>query len=150
MPYFLSMGTFLFIASDYKPLGGGIAAYVDNLVKGLIKNGNEVKVLAVVHPDEKERITFLENYENWVSPFAMIHDERPKKWIGSKFVSLLEIIRCLCPHARHLMEMTPFFQSSSHAVSILKDILAKVDPDIVVFGHLDIRLYPFALFLIER
>jgi len=141
---------FLFIASDYKPKPGGIAAYIDNLARGLIQLGNRVRVLAVVPPDDKNRIKFLEDYEEWVSPFPAVCGERPQNWLGNWCVSLLEILRCRLPSTRHLLERTPLFRSSSNSISRFRQILAKEKPDIVIFGHLDLDLYPFALAVLEH
>jgi hypothetical protein len=66
----ISMSRFLFIASDYKPKPGGIAAYLDSLARGLIALGDTVYILGLVSPEDK-RIAFLERYEPWVSPFPM-------------------------------------------------------------------------------
>ena len=141
---------FLFIASDYKPQPGGRADYIDNLAKGLISIGSSTKVLAVVQPHQKERLAFLEKYEEWVIPFQVVHDERPTNWLGNKVVSLLEIVRCLSPKARHVLEKTSYFRASADSLVKLDGILANEKPTMVVFGHLDMRLYPFALFLLER
>ena len=67
----------LFIAADYKPNPGGIAAYVDCLARGLIRIGQKIKLLALVEPEENERFQFLNGYENWVIPFRITHDRRP-------------------------------------------------------------------------
>ncbi len=141
---------FLFIASDYKPQPGGRADYIDNLAKGLIGIGSSTKVLAVVQPQQKKRLAFLEKYEEWVIPFQVVHDERPTNWLGNKFVSLLEIVRCLSPKARRVLEKTSYFQASADSLARLEGILANEKPTMIVFGHLDMRLYPFALFLLER
>ena len=95
---------FLFIASDYKPWPGGIAAYLDTLARGLISLGDTTKVLAIVHPDEKERIGFLETYEPWVIPFPMVQDDKPANWLDRKWFSLLEVLRCLSPTCRRVLE----------------------------------------------
>jgi phosphatidyl-myo-inositol dimannoside synthase len=141
--------SFLLIASDYKPMTGGIAAYLDNLARGLRSLGAKTRVLAVVEPTEKARIDFLENYEDWVSPFPVVNDRRPASWLGSRWVSLLEIARCVWPSARHLVEKGQLFRSSVIATSRLKDILSQDTPNTVIFGHLDRRLYPLVLALRE-
>jgi phosphatidylinositol alpha-1,6-mannosyltransferase len=141
---------FLFIASDYKPLTGGIAEYVDNLARGLKENGNRIRVLAVVQPQEVERRRFLENYEEWVDPFTMVHDGRPKRILGNKFISLLEIVRSLWPKAGHFLERTRFFRPSFEAILKLNDIISQDRPGTIIFGHLDRKLYPIALSLMER
>jgi glycosyltransferase involved in cell wall biosynthesis len=140
----------LVIASDYKPRPGGRADYIDNLARGLLGLGTRVKVLAVVQAHERERLAFLEAYEEWVIPFRVVHDVRPRNWLGSKMVSMLEVVRCLCPRARRVLEETSFFRASAESVSRLEGILASENPTMVVFGHLDIRLYPFALCFLER
>ena len=141
---------FVFIASDYKPRPGGIAEYIDNLARGLINLGSKTKLLAVVQPHKKERIAFLEKYEDWVIPFQMVYDERPENWLGNKCVSLLEIARCLSPNARRLLERTSLFRASANAIARLDQVLTRAKPSIIVFGHLDSRHYPLALFLLER
>jgi glycosyltransferase involved in cell wall biosynthesis len=141
---------FLIVASDYKPKPGGRADYIDNLARGLIKLGNKTKVLAVVQPHQKERIAFLKKYEEWVIPFEVVYDERPGNWVGNKFVSLLEIARCLSPKARRILERTSFFRASANSVARLEEVLANENPSMIVFGHLDMRLYPFSLFFQEQ
>ena len=142
--------TFLIVAPDYKPNPGGRADYIDNLARGLIKCGNRTRVLAVVQPHQKERLAFLKQYEDWVIPFELVHDERPQNWVGSKFVSLLEILRCLSPRARRVLEKTSFFRPSAESIGRLQKVLAKENPSMIVFGHLDMRLYPYALYFLER
>jgi glycosyltransferase involved in cell wall biosynthesis len=146
------MGTnhFLFIASDYKPWPGGIAAGIDSLARGLMSLGDTTKVLAVVQPDEKERIRFLETYAPWVVPFPLVHDKKPTNWLGRKCVSLLEILRCLSPNCRRVLERTPLFEASTTSIATLERVLSKENPTVIVFGYLDIRLYPLALSLLER
>jgi glycosyltransferase involved in cell wall biosynthesis len=143
------MSEFLFIASDYKPKPGGIAAYIDSLARGLRSLGDNVRVLAIVPEGEKERLRFLEDYEEWVDPFPVVHDERPSNWLGNKCLSVLEIVRCMSPRARHMLERTKFFRSSFRSVSKFEDILHRDNPGVIVFGHLDRKLYPFALTLLE-
>lgn len=144
------MGYFLFVASDYKPMPGGIAAYIDNLARGLRRLGNKIRILAVVSPEEKERIKFLQNYEEWVDAFPVVNDKKPSHWFGRKCVSFLEILRCLSLRARHILEGTRFFHSSFCSISKFNDVLDQERPSTVVFGHLDLKLYPFVLALIER
>lgn len=143
------MSDYLFIASDYKPQPGGIAAYVDALARGLITAGNRVRLLAVVSPEEESRLAFLQTYEDWVIPFPVVRDERPNNWIANKIVSVLEIVRCLSPTARLVLDRTPIFRSSAEAVTILRQIVTKDKPEMIVFGHLDLNLYPFVLLLSE-
>jgi glycosyltransferase involved in cell wall biosynthesis len=144
------MSDVLFISSDYKPKPGGVAEYIDNLARGLMQLGKKVQVLAVVETHENERIKFLENYEDWVSPFPIIYDKRPKNWLANKSVSVLEIIRCLSPAAMHVLDKSPFFRSSALAILQLKEVLRKENPKVIVFGYLDMRLYPLVLFLREK
>lgn len=141
---------FLFIASDYKPWPGGIAAYIDSLARGLMSLGDKTKVLAVVQPDEKERIGFLETYEPWVTPFEVVHDNKPANWLGRRSVSLLEILRCLSPICRYVLERTPLFESSTASIAKLNRLLSEEKPTAIVFGHLDLKLYPLALSLLRR
>jgi len=141
---------FLFIASDYKPWPGGIAEYIDSLARGLMSLGDTVKVLAVVEPDEKERIRFLETYEPWVIPFQMAPDDKPANWLGRKCISLLEIFRCLSPKCRRVLERASFFEASTASIARLEGLLSKEEPTTIVFGHLDVKLYALALSLRER
>src|SRR5215469_3512161 len=141
---------FLFIASDYKPWPGGIATYIDSLARGLMSLGDKTKVLAVVQPDEKERIGFLETYEPWVTPFQLVQDDKPANWLGRRFVSLLEILRCLSPKCRRVLESASFFESSTASITRLETFLSKEKPTAIVFGHLDVKLYALALALLER
>ena len=141
---------FLFIASDYKPWPGGIATYIDSLARGLMSLGDTTKVLAVVQPDEKERIEFLETYEPWVSPFQLVQDDKPANWLGRKCFSLLEILRCLSPKCRRALERASFFESSTASITRLDRLLSKEEPTAIVFGHLDVKLYALALALLER
>ncbi len=144
------MTKFLFIASDYKPKPGGIAAYLDSLARGLIALGNTVHVLGVIPPEDTQRMTFLDKYEPWVSSFPMICDKRPGNWLGNTCVSALEMFRCSSPALRYILDRTPPFQSSADAVARLKGIVARNRPDVVVLGHLDLNQYPFVLFLREQ
>jgi O-antigen/teichoic acid export membrane protein/glycosyltransferase involved in cell wall biosynthesis len=140
----------LFIASDYKPNPGGIAAYLDSLVRGLITLGNNVKVLSLVESKEKERLTFLRTYEKWVIPLEVAHDQRPESWLGNKCVSLLEIGRCASPRARKWLDKTSWFKTSSESLDLIKGVLEKEKPALVVMGHLDLKLYPLVLYLREN
>jgi glycosyltransferase involved in cell wall biosynthesis len=140
---------FLFIASDYKPLPGGIATYLDNLARGLRSLGTRTRILAVVDPGERDRMNFLENYEDWVSPFPIVNVERPAGWLGSKWVSLLEIARCVWPGARNFVEGSSYFRPSAIAALKLKDILTQDRPSTIILGHLDRKLYPLVLALRE-
>lgn len=144
------MSTLLFIASDYKPWPGGIGEYLDSLARGLIGLGNNVTLVAVTGPDEKERIRFLETYEPWVIPFPMGRDEKPENVLGRKYVSALEIFRSIDLGLRRHLERSSFFSISVEAIRRLEAILGERKPDIVIFGHLDVKLYPLALCLRER
>src|SRR5262249_45877381 len=143
--------TYTFIASDYKPKPGGIAAYLDSLARGLIDRGARVRVLAVVPAEDHVRLTFLDRYELWVSPFPVTYDERPRNWVGYGVVSVLEMLRCV-PSAivRRLVEQTGAFAESVRSINQLQKLLPIEKPNIVVFGHLDLNLYPFALYLAEQ
>jgi phosphatidyl-myo-inositol dimannoside synthase len=144
------MSRIVFIASDYKPWPGGIAEYLDTLARGLIDLGHTVTVLAVVAPEEKDRIQFLQTYESWVIPFPMSLDPKPANWLGRKFVSLLEILRSTSPALRKFLGRAPLFASSTASIRELRAILAEKKPDTVIFGHLDVKLYPLALFLLDQ
>jgi len=143
------MKKFLFIASDYKPWPGGIAEYLDNLARGLIGLGDTVTVVAVTKPEETERIHFLEAYEPWVIPFPMVRDQKPRNVLGRKSASALEILRCKSLFLRRLLEKHSFFRSSVEAIGRLERILSERGPDAILFGHLDVNLYPLALYLRE-
>jgi glycosyltransferase involved in cell wall biosynthesis len=142
--------SYLIIASDYKPKPGGRADYIDNLARGLVKLGVSTKVVAVVQRDKKERLAFLKQYESWVMPFPVTYDRRPDNLVGNKIVSLLEMCRCVSPKARRILEKASIFRNSVNAIMELKQVIAEDKPTMVVFGHLDMRLYPFALFLLDR
>lgn len=141
------MTDFLFIASDYKPLNGGIATYVDNLARGLKEIGNKIRVLAVVPKDEKERIKFLKNYEDWVSVLPVSIEPKPSNWLGRKYESLLEILRFSIPRAGYILDRTKKFHHIGQLILELKKILDRERPGMVVFGHLDTKLYPLVLVL---
>jgi phosphatidylinositol alpha-1,6-mannosyltransferase len=146
---------FLFIASDW--LGemlspGGIATYIDSLARGLMSFGDTVTMLAVVRPDEKELTHLLERYEPWVIPFQLLLDQKPANWLGRKSVSFLEILRCLSPGCRRVLERTPFFKASTASMAELERLLSKENPTAIVFGNFEFepRLYALALSLLER
>jgi O-antigen/teichoic acid export membrane protein/glycosyltransferase involved in cell wall biosynthesis len=140
----------LFIASDYKPNPGGIATYIDSLARGLISLGNNVKVLALVQSKEEERLAFLRSYEEWVIPLTVAYDERPENWLGSKCASLLEIVRCVSPWSRTLLDKTSWFKSSSEFRDQVKGLLKRERPVLIVMGHLDMKLYPLVLYMLEN
>jgi glycosyltransferase involved in cell wall biosynthesis len=140
----------LLIASVYEPWHGGIAAYINDLTRGLISLGETARLLAVVQPHERERIQFLETYEPWMIPFQLVHDDKPTYWLGRKCVSLLEILRCLSPDCRRLLERTSLFEASTASIARLERILSTENPTAIVFGHLDTKLYSLALSLLER
>ncbi len=140
----------LFIASDYKPNPGGIAAYLDSLARGLINEGHKVGVLALVEPGQEEKLAFLENYEDWVTPFEIAYDRRPKNWFGYNCASILEIVRCKSVASRKLLNKTFFFRSSAESIDRLDGVLRELSPEMIVLGHLDLKFYPFVLQLQEQ
>ena len=140
----------LFISSDYKPLPGGVAEYLDTLARSLINLGHKVMVLAVVGKDDQERLDFLYNYEEWVRPFPISYDQRPQHWLGKYAVSFLEILRCLSPSSRSFLNKTSFFHGSAAAVAQLEQVLGRETPDMIVLGYLDATLYPLFLHVRER
>lgn len=147
------MSHFLFIASDWRGAmiwPGGTAIYIDSLVRSLMSLGDTVKVLAVVEPDEKERMGFWEAHEPWLIPFRMAHDEKPANWLGRKCASLLEILRCLSPNCRRVLERASFFGASTASIARLEKLLSQEQPTTIVFGYLDVKLYALALSLLER
>ena len=129
---------------------GGIAAYIDSLSQGLRNLGATVKLLAVVRPDEKERIDFLEKHKMWAIAFQLYSDDKPADWLGRKSFSFLEILRCLSPRCRRILEGTSLFRSSRASIAKFSEILSCERPATIVFGNFDIRLYPLILFLIEH
>lgn len=137
----------LIIAADYKPNPGGIAAYLDSLARGLIDLGNRVKVVALVDSQDQERRAFLENYESWVIPLEVAHDERPTSWLGNKCISLLEMVRCKVPMSRKILDRTRWFEASATSVSELDKLLKRERPALVVLGHLYIQFYSYILHL---
>ena len=143
---------FLFIVSDWRGAmiwPGGIAIYIDSLVRSLMNLGDTVKVLAILRPDENERIEFPEAHGPWVIPFQLAHDDKPANWLGRKCVSLLEILRCLSPTCGRFLERASFFRASTASIARLKELLSQEQPTTIVFGHLDVRLYALALSLLE-
>jgi glycosyltransferase involved in cell wall biosynthesis len=128
---------------------GGIASYIDSLARGLMSLGDSVKLLAVVRPDEEVRIEVLEKYEPWAIPFQLVRDDKPANFLGGKCVSLLEIIRCLSPTCRRVLERTSLFKASIASIASLERLLSKENPTAIVFANLDVRLYPVALSLLE-
>jgi phosphatidylinositol alpha-1,6-mannosyltransferase len=144
---------FLFIASDWRGAmqwPGGTASYIDSLARSLMSLGDTVKVLAVLRPDEKELIGLPQTYEPWVIPFELAHDDKPANWLGRKCVSLLEILRCLSPNCRRVLERASFFGSSTASIARLERLLSKEQPTTIVFAYLDVKLYALALSLLER
>jgi phosphatidylinositol alpha-1,6-mannosyltransferase len=144
---------FLFIVSDWRGAmiwPGGTAIYIDSLMRSLMGLGDTVKVLAVVEPDEKEGIGFLETYEPWIIPFQLAHDDKPVNWLGRKCFSLLEILRCLSPSCRRVLERSSLFGASTASIARLERLLSEEKPTTIVFGYLDVKLYALALSLLER
>ena len=112
--------------------------------------GDAVKMLAVVRPEENIPADFLEKYEPWAIPLQLVCDDKPANWLGRKCVSLLEILRCLSPTCRRVLEKTPFFKASKSAIVRFERLLSQERPTAIVFGNFDDRLYPLALSLLER
>jgi glycosyltransferase involved in cell wall biosynthesis len=144
------MTRFLFVASDYKPKPGGIAAYLDTLARGLIDLGDSVRVLGVIPPEDEQRLEFLKNYEPWVSPFVAVDDQRPESWLGNGFVSVLEMLRCTSRILQPMLDRTPHFRVSAEWVARFVEIARDYKPDVVVLGHLDIYQYPLVLSLLQN
>lgn len=129
---------------------GGIAAYIDSLARGLVSIGDTVKMLAVIRPDEKEPVDFLEAQKPLVFPFQLTNDEKPHNWLGRKFFSILEILRCQSPRCYRFLNGASFFEASTGTILRLEAILSTEKPTAVIFGHLDARLYPLALCLLAQ
>lgn len=143
------MSYFLFITTDYKPNSGGIAAYLDNLARGLESLGNETMVLVVLPPEDTARIAFLQNYPHRVQAFPAVYDVKPTNWLGRKFVSVLEIIRCQWPSARNIVNRVPYFRASFDSSLRLNELIKQEKPTTIVLGHLDMNFYPLVLRLLE-
>lgn len=146
------MSKLLFIASDWQVAmiwPGGIAAYIECLTQALRSLGDTVKLLAVIHPDEEGRTRNWKRFEPWVIPFPMKGDDKPTDFLRRKPVSALQMLRCVNPRWRHLVDRSPLFSSSADAIHRLQRVLAEERPDAVVLGHFDVRLYPLALCLQE-
>jgi glycosyltransferase involved in cell wall biosynthesis len=111
--------------------------------------GDTVKMLAVLRPDEKEAMAFLERYEPWVIQFQLVPDDKPASWLGRKCFSVLEILRCVSPDCRRILERTPFFNASAASIARLEGLLSKERPTAIVFGNFDVRLYPLVLPLLQ-
>jgi len=127
---------------------GGITEYVDSLARGLMRLGDTVRVLGVVQPDETERIAFFETHKPWVIPIQVKQDSKPTNWLGRKCVSLLEILRCLSPGCRRLLERSSFFRASAASIARFERVLSEENPTTIVFVHLNVKLYPLALSLL--
>lgn len=128
---------------------GGIAEYLDTLARGLIGLGHKVIILALVERKEREKLQFLLNYEDWVIPFPISYDQRPRHWLAKYVVSVLEMLQCLYPRSRRLFDKASVFYASAHAVRRLAQVLARETPDAIVLGFLDPRLYPLFSYLRE-
>ena len=139
---------FLFIASDLWL--GGIASYIESLAHGLMSLGDAVRLLAVFRPDERVPTHFLQEHESWSSPFQLVRENRPTNWLLRKSVSLLDILRCLSPTCRRVLEKTSLFKASKDAIVRFERLLSQEKPTVIVFGNFDERLYPLALPLLER
>lgn len=145
---------FLFIASDWHGAmiwPGGIAAYIDSLVRVLRSLGDTAQLVAVMGPDEEEPATFLEMHAQGLIPFHIAYDEKPANWLGRKCTSLLEIVRCLSPRCRRLLERALFFAASTASMARWEALLAEQKPAAaIVFGHLNVKLYALALCLQQQ
>ena len=144
---------FLLIASEWRGAmlsPGGIATYISGLRHGLTSFGDSIKMLAVVRPDESDCMDRLERYKPWVIPFQLSPDHKPANWLGRKFVSLLEVLRCLSPICRRVLQRGPFLRSSAASMAELEHLLSKERPTAIVFGNFDPRLCPLALALLEQ
>ena len=109
--------------------------------------GDSVRLLAVVPPDQQ--IASSEKNEPWTIPFQLRRDEKPATFLGRKCISMLEILRCLSPTCRHALEKTFLFKASTASIQELESLLSREQPTAIVFGNLDLRLYPLALSLLE-
>jgi glycosyltransferase involved in cell wall biosynthesis len=144
---------FLFIASGWwgaMTSLGGVASYMNSLMEGLMSLGDTAKVLLVVRPDEKKCTEFLEKNRQRVIPFQMEPDDKPTNWLGRKCVSFLEILRCVSPACRRILESTLFFKASTAAIARFETILQKEKPTAILFVYFDLNLYPLALPLLQR
>jgi phosphatidylinositol alpha-1,6-mannosyltransferase len=80
----------------------------------------------------------------------MVQDDKPANWLDRKWFSLLEVLRCLSPTCRRILERTSLFRASRASIGKLEQILSEQNPTSIIFGHLDIQLYPLILSLIEH
>ena len=112
--------------------------------------GYRVKILAIIQPGEIDPIRFLEAHEPRVIRFPLAPDKKPGRWIGRKTVSALQILRCSHPYLRRFIERTSFFQSSADSIGRLGRLLSEEQPDVIIFGHFDVRLHPIVLCLLEH
>lgn len=124
--------------------------YIDSLMWGLTSLGDRMKVLAIVGADEEQPARLLETYGPLAIPFHMVQDTKPNNWLGRKCVSLLEILRCLSPNWRRVLERTSFFEASTASIAKLQRLLSDENPTVAVFVHFNAKLYPLALALLER
>jgi glycosyltransferase involved in cell wall biosynthesis len=148
----LEANRFLLITSDWRLTmqPGGVSSYLYSLAQGLINLGDRVKILAVVQPDETRHLSLVKKYEPWVVPFQLVDDSKPVNWLGRKSVSFLEILRCVSPRCRSVLERAGFFQATTAAITSLERFLSKEEPTAIVFGNFNVKLYALALMLLER
>jgi phosphatidylinositol alpha-1,6-mannosyltransferase len=147
------MSKFLFIASDWQGAmvsPGGVATYVSSLTQAFRSLGDTVKMLEVFRPEERRQIGFREEHEPWLIPFPMKRDNKPENRLGSKAISALEILRCISPSCRRLLERSVLFESSVDSIKRLRKLISEEKPDAIVFTYLDVKLYPLALCLVEQ
>lgn len=147
------MSRVLLIVSDWQAAmisPGGISSYVDSLIHAFVAHGDTVRLLAVVRLDEEDPARFFETYEPWAIRFPIVLDKTPANWLGRKTASALDILRCSRPSLRRFIERASFFSSSVDAIKRLDRLLLEENPDVIIFGHFDVRLFPLALCLLER
>jgi glycosyltransferase involved in cell wall biosynthesis len=143
----------LIIVSDWNGAmiwPGGIAEYIYSLTDSLISLGDQVAMLAVVRDDEKDGIGIRKSSDVAVIPFAMHKDKKPVNPLGRKIVSMLEALRCVSPAMRRLLLRSSLFRASSDAIGNMRRVLSEYRPDVVIFGHMDVKLYPLAQCLLDH
>lgn len=143
----------LIIVSDWQGAmlwPGGIAEYIYSLTQSLTNRGDRVTMLAVVRSEEREEISLPQSCKAPVTPFPMRQDRKPASWLARKFFSTLEMVYCVSPVCRGFLQASPLLRSSCEAISNLSRVLSEEKPDAVILGHLDVRLYPLVLCLLDR
>jgi glycosyltransferase involved in cell wall biosynthesis len=140
----------LFVASDYLPSPGGIARYLDTLVRGMREVGADARILVAVPSAKHETIAFLQNYEDWAEALVVREEERPSARLANMAVSAVELSTCVSGLARRVSRNWGPLDWAFSRSEAFSHYLDSFLPGLVVFGHLNRRCYPFVLTLRER